>query len=74
MTKVTNELIYEVLKDIQSRLGNVERDMKELKTGQLNIRKDIHRLDGHILRHDDEFVRVNERLDRIEKQLSLVQA
>ena len=74
MTTVNNELIYEVLKQIQTDVAALHHGVKELKTGQSAIRKDIHRLDGNLLRIDDEFVSVNERLDRIEKQLSLVQA
>ncbi len=44
--QVTNELIYEVLKSMQSRLDKHERLLIELNTGQTKIREDIHELRG----------------------------
>lgn len=74
MTEVTDELIYEVLKDIQSRLTHVESNSRDLVKGQLRIRKDINDLRGDILRHDGNFAQIEMRLDRIEKRINLVDA
>ena len=74
MTDVTNELMYEVLKEIQARLTHVEDNTRDLVKGQLRIRKDINELRGDIIRHDENFARLEVRLDRIEKRLELVDA
>lgn len=74
MTDATNDLIYEVLKDVQGRMTRMEHSLRELTLGQVSIRQDIHGLEGHILRHDANFVQVKERLDRIEKRLGLIDA
>lgn len=74
MVDITNDLIYEVLKDIQQRVANVEQNTKDNRVGIANIRKDIHHVEGHILRHDDEFTRMHDRLERIERRLQLADA
>lgn len=74
MTNITNDLIYEVLKDVQHRITNVEQSTKDNRVGIANIRKDIHRVEGHILRQDDALLNVDERLTRIERRLQLADA
>ena len=74
MAKVTNDLIYEILKDIQTRLSHVEENTRDLVKGQLRIRKDVNDLRGDIIRHDENFAQIESRLDRIEKRLNLVEA
>ena len=74
MTDVTNELIYEVLKDIQTRTTQVETNSRDLVKGQLRIRKDINELRGDTIRHDENFAKIEVRLDRIEKRLGLIDA
>lgn len=74
MAKVTNELIYEVLKDIQTRVSQVESNVRDLVKGQIAIRKDINGLESHSLRHEGNLVELNERLDRIERSRSHIDA
>ncbi len=71
MTNVTNELIFEVLKDIQMRIGRIEDAVNETKTeiravrGHMNaIQLDIGNLYTITAQHDVRF-------DRIEKRLGL---
>jgi hypothetical protein len=71
MAEVTNELMYELLTNIQGRLGSVEQGLREVKQ-ELNavrgvtvsIQSDLHNIYGILARHD-------ERLDRIETRLEL---
>lgn len=71
MAEVTNELMYELLKQIQSRLGGVEEGLREIRQELISVRghvvsiqNDIHNIYGVLARHD-------ERLDRIERRLEL---
>ena len=71
MAEVTNELIYEVLKNIQTRLTNVELLIIELSHGQnavrghqASIQTDTNNIYSILSRHD-------QRLDRIERRLEL---
>ena len=62
---VTNELLLEHLKRIQSRLGNVEDETRIMRTEIAGMSQSIA---AHSLRLD----RIERRLDRIEKRLELV--
>ena len=71
MAEVTNDLIYEVLKNIQSRLDGLEHGVRELKQELISIRghmlsmqNDIHNIYAKLDRQD-------ERLERIERRLEL---
>lgn len=71
MADVTNELIYEVLKRMQDRLGGIEHSVREIKQELISIRghmlsmqNDTHNIYGKLDRHD-------ERLERIERRLEL---
>lgn len=71
MAEVTNELMYEVLKSIQSRLDRIEAGIGEVKSELVSVRghmiaiqSDVHNIYGVLARHD-------ERLDRIERRLDL---
>jgi DNA repair ATPase RecN len=73
MAEVSNDLIYEVLKQIQERLGNVDSKVTELKAemqafrGHLvSLQQDVHNIYTILDRHDA-------RLDRIERRLQLVE-
>ena len=73
MVEVSNDLIYEVLKQIQERLGNVDSKVTELKAemqafrGHLvSLQQDVHNIYTILDRHDA-------RLDRIERRLQLVE-
>ncbi|HEY9213516.1 MAG TPA: hypothetical protein VIQ29_11805 [Ancylobacter sp.] len=74
MTEITNELMYEVLKAIQDRLGKVEGKVDEVKhelhairTHQLGMQQDIHNVYAALTRQDT-------RLDRIERRLELTES
>ncbi|NNM72350.1 hypothetical protein [Enterovirga aerilata] len=74
MAEVTNEPIYEVLKSIQTRLGNLEDGQREIKT-------ELQALRGHMLAMQTDIsnlyagqAKVELRLGRIERCLELSDA
>lgn len=69
MAEVTNELIYEVLKNLQFEVRSLKDGQSEIKQELISIRghilsvqNDVHNIYGILGRHDD-------RLDRIERRL-----
>jgi tetrahydromethanopterin S-methyltransferase subunit G len=73
MAEVTNELFYEVLKQIQGRLGAVDRKIDEVKgelqavrTHSMAMQQDTANIYSILVRHDT-------RLDRIERRLELTE-
>ena len=73
MAEVTNELMFEVLKQIQDRTEMTDKKVDELK-GEMQafrghlvaMQQDIHNIYTTLDRHDT-------RLDRIERRLDLVE-
>jgi predicted nucleic acid-binding Zn-ribbon protein len=81
MAKVTNELIYDVLKQLQSDVSTLKHGQQELKDAFIIVREDIHGLSGDIhglsgrvLALEKSQNNVEQRLARIEKRLDLVEA
>ena len=72
--KVTNELIYEVLKHIQDRLERHERILKDLQAGQIRLREELNALRGDDIRREVLQAQMDHRLERIEKRLNLSDA
>jgi hypothetical protein len=71
MTEVTNEPMYELLKNIHQRMDRLENGLGEIKHEIISVRlslmgtqTDVHNIYGMLARHD-------ERLDRIERRLEL---
>jgi hypothetical protein len=72
MPEPTNALIYEVLNDLQQKMGGVELRLDEVKaelagvrSHVLGIQQDVANIYG-VLRHRSL------RLDRIERRLSII--
>ena len=69
MAEITNELIYEVLKSVQARLGNIEQGQKEmaarisaLQTHMLAVEKDVVNLYEALAALDTRIERIDRRL------------
>ncbi|MDO9459800.1 MAG: hypothetical protein Q7N95_06750 [Alphaproteobacteria bacterium] len=71
---ITNELIYEILKQIQERLNRHELMLKDLQTGQIRIREELNGLRGDDIRREVMQARMDQRLERIENRLNLSDA
>jgi len=72
MAEVTNELIYEVLKNLPNRMSRVEDSLSEIRTELQAIR-------GHMLAHQTDLsniytvlARHDVRLEHIERPLDIV--
>jgi predicted nucleic acid-binding Zn-ribbon protein len=68
---VSNELIYELLKKMQTdisslntQMGEVRQELSSIRYSMMGVQNDIHNIYGILGRHDD-------RLDRIERRLEL---
>ncbi|MCC7347906.1 MAG: hypothetical protein IT538_10965 [Variibacter sp.] len=70
MADVTNELIYEVLKQIQERLGTfdqkvdeVKRELVAIRLHSLGVQEDIRNIYTMLSIHDSRLERIERRLD-----------
>ena len=50
MAEATTDLIYEVLKSIQTRLNVMEAAQAEMRESLMQTREGLHRIEGHLLR------------------------
>ena len=73
MVEVTNELIYEVLKQLQERMSSFEKKMDEVKgelqalrTHSIAMQQDIQNIYATLVRHEA-------RLERIERRLEIAE-
>ena len=71
---VTNELIYEVLKQIQDRLVEVESTQTDHTRQLIRIREELNGLRGDDIRREVLQAQTDQRLQRIENRLNLTDA
>jgi len=69
--KVSNELIYEILKDMQKRHDKHDRNFKDLQESVVRVREDINGLRGDFLRQERWQAELETRIDRIETRLEI---
>lgn len=69
--KVTNELLYEVLKDMQKRHDKHDRNFQDVQDTLMRVREDINNLRGDFLRLERWHAELETRVDRIETRLDL---
>ena len=76
MAEVTNELIYEVLKAVQARLGNLEEGQRDLRGQVQALRGNLHAMQTQmgaiqtaIANLYESFGAFDGRLSRIERRL-----
>jgi predicted nucleic acid-binding Zn-ribbon protein len=74
MAEVSTELLYEVLKSIQTRLAGVDgkidelkHDMQAMRSHMIGVQQEISGIHATLVRHEI-------RLDRIESRLELTDA
>ena len=72
MAEVTNELMFELLKQIHG-------EIRDLKEGQRDLRQELISIRGHMLAMQNDITNIygvlgrhDDRLERIEKRLELV--
>ncbi|MES9948983.1 MAG: hypothetical protein ABW118_08495 [Candidatus Thiodiazotropha sp.] len=74
MTRITNELIYEVLKNVQADISELKSVVVELKEGQIGLRGQLHAIQGDALRQERTVAGVQLDIDRIKSRLDLTDA
>ena len=74
MTEANQSLVLEILKQIQGDMATMKADIHELKQGQVRIREDVHANSGHVISLEKTIMDLDQRVQRIEKRLDLVEA
>jgi len=72
MSDVTNELLFEVLKRIQTKLDTLEQKIDDLGVRLLAVEQHMSALQISEYRQNSELDRLRSRIERIEKRLDLV--
>ena len=74
MAEITNELMYGVLRQIQTTLAEIKATQVEHSRQLIRVREDINSLRGDDLRLETMQAQMDTRLERIEKRLNLTDA
>lgn len=74
MNEITNELIYEILKQLQTGMTEMKATLADHTRQLLRIRDDINNLRSDDLRIETMQTSMDARLERIERRLNLSDA
>lgn len=74
MAEITNELIYEVLKNLQPRMGNLEEGVREIKTELRAVKGHMHAIQIDVENLYQSVATIDLRVERIERRLDLADA
>ena len=72
MADITNELIYEVLKAMQARLGNIEDALRDHKGQFIALRQEMHAINTNITNLYETIAVLDTRPSRIERRLEII--
>lgn len=72
--KVTNELMYEVLKSLQKGQVEIKQEISDLKFRIGSLERSAAGMNDTLVHHTGLFDRLDARLNKIEKRLDLVDA
>lgn len=71
MTEATNELIYEVLKAVQPRLGNIEQGQKETNARLSAMQTHLMAIEKDVANVYDSLGALENRMSKVERRLDL---
>ncbi len=71
IAEVTNDLMYELLKKIQSDVATLKDGQRDTRQDILNLRNYMHAMYGDINGLHADLAHIGQRLDRIEDRLEL---
>jgi chromosome segregation ATPase len=71
MAEINGDLIYEMLKRIQSDISQLKEGQRDLRQDNLSIRNQIHNMQGDINSLRASFSHMDDRMERIERRLEL---
>lgn len=74
MTEITNQLIYEVLKQLQAGQTEIKAILTDHTRQIIRVREEINALRGDDLRRETLQAQMDTRLERIESRLNLTDA
>ena len=74
MTEITNQLIYEILRQLQTGQTEIKNVLTDHTRQLLRIREDINSLRSDDLRREAMQAQLDIRLERIETRLNLTDA
>jgi hypothetical protein len=74
MSQITNELMLEILKSLQSGQTEIKAVLADHTRQLIRIREDINALRGDDLRRESIQAQMDARLQRIETRLDLTEA
>ncbi|MGE0213250.1 MAG: hypothetical protein AB7S41_16285 [Parvibaculaceae bacterium] len=72
MADATNELIYEVLKNVQERMTTLDEGQRAIHAELIAVRGHVHAVQVDINNIYERVAKMELRMDRIEKRLDLV--
>lgn len=72
--KITNDLIYEVLKGLQAGQGKILDRISSVESEIISLRKQVHGLQGDSIRRDETIAELSLQVDRINGRLDLKDA
>jgi hypothetical protein len=70
MTAATNELMYEVLKQIQSDVAELKQARQEMREGFSSIKSHITGLVGDVFSHERRILNIEDEIIRLKNRLS----
>lgn len=73
MADISNELIYEVLKAMQARLGNIEDGLHDLRAELHSVRTHMQAVQIDVGNLYTVFGSLDQRVSRIERRLDLAE-
>jgi chromosome segregation ATPase len=73
MVTVSNDLIYEVLKAVQTRLGNIEDGQREIRSELKSMRMQLQAVQVDIGNVYETLAGLDNRMTRIERRLDLAE-
>jgi chromosome segregation ATPase len=71
MVEVTQDLIYEVLRKVQTDVSSLKDNGRELRQDNVSIRNHLHMLQGDVNNVHGTVGQIVDRLERIENRLDL---
>ena len=72
MAEVANELIDEVMKAVQARLGNLEEGQREIRVELRALRGTMQGMQADVANLYEAFGAVEGRISRIERRLDII--
>ena len=71
---VTNELLYEVLKQLQAGQVDMKASLTDHTRQFIGLREQLHTMEGNFLRQERLMATLENRIERIETRLGLSEA